>query len=168
LVNVHDPTDSHRALRRAVSDGRVLGFVFLLLGSILCVFSLLEPSSILGQALTLSASLLLVGPGVLYLIAAHTLKHRKPSGAVLARRASAAHLLACAVTFTIGAIGFFGSIGRMLLIPAIAMIFFIPALIAFLAETRSALRAAQALDSGRAFEPVVAQPVDQSVNLRAK
>ena len=43
---------------------------------------------------------------------------------------------------------------------AVIALFFAPALVAFLAETRKAMRAARLLDdTGRAFEPLVARPV---------
>ena len=157
----HGERDHRRALRRAVGDARLLGTVFIVVGALFLIPLVTRGSRIVEQLLTASASLLLIAPGVLYWIAATSLDHRKPAGAVLARRAAAAHLLAIGASIGLGLLaGTWGAFDWAVFFPAVIALFFVPALIAFLAQTRAALRAAQLLDdTGRAFEPLVAQPV---------
>ncbi|HZN68113.1 MAG TPA: hypothetical protein VFB66_22700, partial [Tepidisphaeraceae bacterium] len=54
----------------------------------------------------------------------------------------------------------FAGLGRAFFAPAIAGLFFVPAVIAFLAETGRAMRAAVMLDDpAPAFQPVIPKPV---------
>jgi hypothetical protein len=157
----HGELDHWRALRRAVGDARLLGTVFIVVGALFLIPLVTRGSRIVEQLLTASASLLLIAPGILYWIAATSLNHRKPAGAVLARRAAAAHLLAIAGSIGLGLLaGAWGAFDWAVFFPAVIALFFVPALVAFLVQTRTALRAARMLDdTGRAFEPLVAQPI---------
>ena len=156
--------DQWRALRRAVGDARLLGTVFIGVGALFLIPLAMRWDRIVEQLLTASASLLLIAPGILYWIAATSLKHRKPAGAILARRAAAAHLVAIAVSICLGTLAaLLDSPSWGVFFPGIIAVFFVPALIAFLVETRKALHAAQVLDdTGRAFEPLIAQPILQA------
>ena len=156
--------DQWRALRRAVGDARLLGTVFIGIGGLFLIPWVIRWDRIVEQLLTASASLLLIAPGILYWIAATSLKHRKPAGAVLARRAAAAHLVAIVLSLGLGVIvAALDSPSAFLFFPGVIAMFFVPALIAFLAQTRKALHAARMLDdTGRAFEPLVAQPILQA------
>jgi hypothetical protein len=156
--------DSWRALRRAVGDARLLGTVFIGVGGLFLIPLAMRWDRIVEQLLTASASLLLIAPGVLYWIAATSLKHRKPAGAILARRAATAHLLAIGGSIGLGLIaGAWGAFDYAVFFPAVIATFFVPAMVAFLVQTRTAVRAAQLLDdTGRAFEPLVARPILQA------
>jgi hypothetical protein len=153
--------DERRALWRAVGDARLLGTVFIGIGALFLAPLAARWDRIAEQLLTASASLLLIAPGILYWIAATSLKHRKPAGAIFARRAAAAHLLAIGGSIGLGMLaGAWGAFDYAVFFPAVIATFFAPALIAFLAQTRKALHAARMLDdTGRAFEPLVAQPI---------
>jgi hypothetical protein len=168
----HGDLDQWRALRRAVGDARLLGSVFALVGALFLIPLLRRSDGLLERMLTLSASLLLLAPGILYWVAAQSLHRRKPAGAVLARRAAAAHLIAIVGCLGIGSLAgtwdTWGPRGYALFFPGIIALFFVPALIAFLAQTRAALRAAKQLDdTGRAFEPLVAQPIARTQGVQA-
>ena len=163
-IMTHGELDHWHALRRAVGDARLLGGVFTVVGALFLIPALIETRGLVTKLLTASASLLLLGPGILYWIAASSLGRRKPAGAVLARRAAVAHVLAIVGSGALGLIaGALDTWGWGLFFPAFVAAFFVPALVAFLVQARAALRAARVLDdSGRAFEPlVVAQPVLQ-------
>jgi len=165
----HGDLDQWRALRRAVGDARLLESVFVVVGALFLIPLLRRSDGLIEQMLTLSASLLLLAPGILYWVAAQSLHRRKPAGAVLARRAAAAHLTAIVGCLGIGALaGTWGPRGYAMFFPGIIALFLAPALIAFLAQTRAALRAAKQLDdTGRAFEPLVAQPVARTQEVQA-
>ena len=90
----HGHLNQWRALRRAVGDARLLGSVFVVVGALFLIPLLRRSDGVIERMLTLSASLLLLAPGILYWVAAQSLHRRKPAGAVLARRAAAAHLTA--------------------------------------------------------------------------
>jgi hypothetical protein len=157
----HGELDHWRALRRAVGDARLLGSVFIVVGALFLIPLITRGNRIVEQLLTASASLLLIAPGILYWIAATSLSHRKPAGAVLARRAAAAHLLAIGGSIGLGLLaGTWGAFDWAVFFPAVIALFFVPALVAFLVQTRAAMRAARMLDdTGRAFEPLVAPPI---------
>jgi hypothetical protein len=165
----HGDLDQWRALRRAVGDARLLGSVFVVVGALFLIPLLRRSDGLIERLLSLSASLLLLAPGILYWVAAQSLHRRKPAGAVLARRAAAAHLTAIVGCLGIGALaGTWGPRWYAMFFPGVIALFFAPALIAFLAQTRAALRAAKQLDdTGRAFEPLVAQPVARTQKVQA-
>jgi hypothetical protein len=150
-------------LKRAIGDARLLGVVFIAAGLLIAWFGLMPGSGRNGQIIGALAGVFLIGPGVLYLVSAHMLYRRLTTGAKLARWAGAGHLLATVGLFVLASVEPLGWPRGLLAIPAIVSLFFIPALVAFLIETRKALIATSALGQpGRAFEPVVtphSQPV---------
>lgn len=162
-MNAPAEIDQWRALRRSVGDARVLGSVFIVIGALFLIPMTIRRGGLIPRLLSASASLLLLAPGILYWIAANSLQRRKPAGAVLARRAAAAHLFAIVTSIGLGVIaGALDLPSWDVFFPAVIAMFFVPALIAFLAETNKALRAARVLDdTGRAFEPLVARPIVQ-------
>jgi hypothetical protein len=146
----------HKTLNEAVSNARVLAFVFVLLGVLFVLAGLASWRAWEGRVLAALAGTLLLGPGVLYWIAGRLLSRAKPAGAAIARKAAAAHVAAIVVFLVLG----FAGLGHAFFAPAIAGLFFVPAVIAFLAETGRAMRAAVMLDDpAPAFQPVIPKPV---------
>jgi len=146
----------HKTLNEAVSNARLLAFVFVLLGVLFVLAGFGAWRSWEGRVLGALAGVMLLGPGVLYWIAARLLGRAKPAGAAIARKAAAAHVAAIVVFLVLG----FAGLGRAFFAPAIAGLFFVPAVIAFLAETGRAMRAAVMLDDpAPAFQPVIPKPV---------
>src|SRR5687768_1733389 len=121
----------HKTLRAAVNDARLLAFVFLLLGVVFVFGGMGGRRTVEGRVLGAVAAVLLIGPGVLYWISARLLNRASPAGAVIARRAAAAHVAATLALFALAIEG----LGGMFFAPAVVSAFFVPAVIAFLAET---------------------------------
>ena len=147
----------------AVADGRLVGVLFVVLGGLGTLIAVTygrTSGQTNGPALAAASGGLLLGPGVLYLIGAASLRRARASAGVLAMRASLAHATAIVATLAVVAAG--GGVGRgvewrIVGLPAGIGLFFLPALLALAWHLRRATAAARVLDEDvRAFEPVFA------------
>lgn len=152
----HDDSYYRRTLKAAVGDARLLAFLFVLLGLLFAAAGMGTANTWDGRVLGAVAGVLFIGPGVLYFVSARLLDRAKPAGAAMARGAAAAHVGGTAILFLLAVSG----VGDSTIVPAVMGGFFIPALVAFLAQTGRAMRAATMLEEpGPAFQPVIPKPV---------
>jgi hypothetical protein len=137
-----------------VADARIMGGFFVLVGLGICLLALVGGgSSRESQLLASSSAIMLLGPGVVYLVESRFLRRGESWAASLGLRTVAAHLGMIALVFLLAALGIVRLIGSIVLVPATINVFFIPALAAFAVHTARARREAAVRDGlGRAFE----------------
>jgi hypothetical protein len=143
--------------RRVRNWGRVfsaIGLVFEWL-----VFVDRSKTTLTEQALAGFAALIMIGPGVLYHISAHSVKRKESWAARLAFRTASIQcgviVLGVLSTMTYTFLGLRSLWIYELLVATSVGIFFVPALIAQLFVLRRAMRAIQLLPTdGHAFEPI--------------
>ena len=149
----------HRSLRRVVNDARVLGVLFVVVGLWFpWRYGFLNaPWS--HRTVTAIAAMVLIAPGVLYLVTAHAMSRHRPHAGRLARCAAAGHVAAILILFGVRSLDIVGFSSGQLLMPALIATFFLPALLSFLLSMGKAVQLIDILNGpGRAFEPVMAPP----------
>jgi hypothetical protein len=169
---------AHDQLKSVVNDTRVLGGVFVGLGGFIMLmtgFPSRPRGGIAAQIVTVSITLTLVGPGVWYFVAAALLRRLQRRAVNISLWVAGAQLIAIVAMITVGSA--FGS--ELLVVPAVAACFFVPALIGLaftLIRGRRVMN--QIAPEGHGFEPmpVAVIPAEQaemdgaqpSVSLRGK
>jgi hypothetical protein len=150
-------------LNNACGSARLLGTTFIAIGGIVVLLGYGLSGGPFDRLMAASAGLFVVGPGVLYMVAAHLLARRVPQGAVMARWGAAGHALVIFLLLALGMSGLLSDHSPLAIVPAFLCIFFLPAMVAMLVETRRAQRAAEMLSpAGRAFEPLPARPLNHT------
>lgn len=147
-------------LAEAVGDLRIIGGLFCLL-SVLPLFVGLASRTpqLLAQILTGVDSIVLLGPGVWYLIAASNFKRRNFNLIRPTLYVAAGQL---AIVLGILALGMLLGLGSLaaLIIPAVLVMFFIPAVAATMWHIRRLEQMAHLLlPTGSAFEPIAVQAI---------
>ena len=175
----HDP---HQMLRDAVNGNRLIGIVMIVLGMAMCLPAarVLPAPDLAFNVLAVSASLFMIGPGVLYQVAAIAMKHREEHGGrvslCVAICMAIPALLALAISFFFGNGHFVRdmaiavhleqnwrriAVENAALMPPLATVFFAPASLVHAWNVVRAIRAIRLLPlEGHAFE-VSMQPVQQ-------
>lgn len=172
--------DASRVLQLAVSDARVMGRLYLLVGGGCMVLAAVEGGwrALEAQIILCAASLLLLAPGIVYLLVARSLRHADATSATLGMRMACGHIAVILGALLVGAVvihlaGMQGEVAiqrsvSVALIPAVVSAFFVPAKGVFLYHIIKARRAARVVSGpGSAFEvqPVAAisLPVEADV-----
>jgi len=159
------------ALKRDTGDVRTLGVILVILGSLPLIGVAASSSirlSFLSRLMAIVDTLILVGPGVWYVIAPTLMRRGNLQAVIISRRVLLAQLAIIA-----GILGFgFGGLmltGRrsqetILLLPAMLAVFFVPALLALLLALRRVQKTLRLLDpGGYAFETLpVAKVVEET------
>lgn len=152
--------NAYRLVGRAISDARVVGTAHLLCGAVLLFILVMSSRGVLTnwQMMRIAAvSVILVGPGVLYHVAAHLLRKREAWAIRLGMYGGIAHVGAALLIFALTtALDLWST---LLMPPTVVCLFLMPAMIAFIIHLQLARRAAEMLaDDVPAFTPVM--PLD--------
>ena len=151
-----------RALESAVREARLLGWLFLGLGGVGTLMGLGSTLSggagLENQLILASCGLTMVGPGVLYLLAAGALKRRDPRGGTLGLRAAAAHVAGVLIALTCAVLDLVPGGYDVIYVPPVLAVFFAPPLLAFAWHLLAARRAAALLAEPTGFEVGAAAP----------
>ena len=145
------------SLKEAADACRLLGGLFVFLGGF-PLLPLLDNGvsrSFTAQLLAIVTTLLLIGPGVWYLVAARMIRRADYRAA----RISLIVVTAQATLIVIGLVGQCGGVGRWIGVPAILGMFFVPALGAAAWSLARARRTAEATANSAGFEVAAARPV---------
>jgi hypothetical protein len=152
---------AERILTEAADAARLLGGLFVLLGGLPVLFAGFSfIRGFLAQLLAVTDGLILIGPGVWYVLAARMMRRRQLWVVVPSLRVAAGQLLAVFVTLGLGIAFVVGRRSRfqVIVVPAILMIYFVPAVFAM---TYHLWRLKQVIPllamPGKAFEPVRVQ-----------
>ena len=158
----------YRQLRAAVGDVRLVGGLFVLLGSLpmfLAVFNL-SRDSWGARLLAIVNTVVLLGPGVWYFAAGTMMRRMNRPALRQAIWVARAQLAIVPITLLLGIfarpVGYDPSI---FLVPVVLTVFFVPALIALLFSFRRIGRLMEQIEpEGRGFEamPVQAMPIPQT------
>jgi hypothetical protein len=150
------PTKADRRVRDAISGLRLLGGLFVLLGTLPLFGALANQGSTSATLLAGGATVALVGPGVWYFVASHLVRN----GVTWAVDRSL--LIAAAQTVVIAGLIVVGALTRSpaLALPAILGLFFVPALIAMCWQlSRARLGIRDMASTGHGFQPLEVRPV---------
>jgi hypothetical protein len=159
-MNHRKRRDPPALLVEAVGDLRIIGGLFCLLSVVPLFFGLASRApQLVGQMLAAVDSVLLLGPGVWYLIAANSFKRRNFSLIRPTLYVAGGQL---AIVFGILGLGMLLRLGSIaaLVVPAVMVMFFIPAVAATMWHIRRLEQMAHLLlPTGMAFEPIAVQPI---------
>jgi hypothetical protein len=156
---MNDPTTR---LKSTVADTRLLGVIFILMGllSLYLVYGRRTFMPWDAQVYTAVNTIILIGPGVWYVVAASLMKRRNPSAARISMLIALAQMVIVIACVLLGFLG--QSDVQRLAMPACFALFQVPALIALLVTLWRASGSIEALALvGHAFEPLpIAPPAD--------
>lgn len=168
MRKAHPPMSATQRLHLAVSDAHVLGLLYLIIGVGLCALEV-AISSLGGQVLISATSIVMIAPGIVYLLVARSLQRADAAAATLGLRIAVAHIAAIAlliaIALAIQAAGFLEAtaLRRQLtpaIVPAVFSIFFVPAKGVFLFHLIRARQAARIMSGpGHAFQVQSVQPI---------
>lgn len=156
-----DLSDAHLqiALRRCVSDAKTLGYLFIFLTVLGCLYSTKAMLYGRGQFVVAACGIVLLAPGVLYLTAGEQIRARRSAGGRLGFWAAASHLAGIPLLIMTAVLSREPAL-EVMLFPATISILFVPALIAFLFSMGRARKIARLLgEPGQGFTVLPAQTV---------
>jgi hypothetical protein len=169
-----DAPDPHAMLHDAVYGNRLIGIVIIILGLAMCVPAAIRfpTPSLSYNIMAVSASLFMIGPGVLYQIAAIAMNHREERGGKISLCVAVCMAIPAMLSLGIELVfgnGHFGrdiaatlefernwrpvSFDNAALMPPLATLFFVPASLVHAWNVVRAIRAIRLLPTkGHAFE----------------
>jgi hypothetical protein len=155
MTRGRDPT---KVLAEAIGDLRVVGVVFAFAGSLLLglhVVTRFGPLSadVFTIIWVFCNTIVLVGPGVWYVVAASILKRGQFWAATFSMRVAAGQGFAMVLLLV------FGFERSQVAVPACVLVFFVPAMLAVLVHLNRVRRIIPMLSPGHAFEPIRVQPI---------
>jgi hypothetical protein len=150
------------AIDQAASGAKLVGGLFILAGGLPMLIAMMDGRSWILQVAGTAATILLVGPGVWYVMASIFLKRKQYWTISTTYRVAMAQIVAVVgviMAFALFAHWRSASVG-FVIVPAFLAVYFVPALIALLFDIRKAARELQATE-GHGFAVQVV-PADQS------
>ena len=135
----------HLVLREAIGGNRLIGVVMIGIGLVFCVPAMLEPlgmSNFKLYLLATSGGIFTLGPGILYQIAAYGMNHRQQQAGEMSKQVAKWQSIVSLAAIPIAVIfGFVEpNVPPIPIIPLIANVFFVPAVLVQAWKISSAIR----------------------------
>ena len=156
-----------RQLHSHANDTRTVGVIFAVVGLLPLIIALTQRGmfGLAGQILAGLDTLILVGPGVWYIVASAQIRKLNRRAVTISIVAARAQLIVVGLTLVAAGVWDSREVGihpRVLMIPALLALFFIPALIALMLVLRKARALMNLIEpEAHGFEPLAVLPVEE-------